>query len=302
MKNLYNNIYLILCCFIILTLPSISLMAQDDDTAEVAQSSNERKPVKDIFESIWLIDNQTVVVPVKGTFQYDIQHRFGTVKNGFDDLYGLYAPSNIRMGFGYTLVNNLMLGFGLTKQNLSWDFNAKYALFQQSRSGGFPVSMTYYVNAAIDGRKKENFVNSTDRFSYFHQLMLARKVSDKFSAQASVNLSHYNSVEGYVTDENQIEPKMKNDHLSFSLLGRYKLTDAMAFLVNYDQPLTKHLTDNPNPNISFGIEIATSSHAFQIFLGNYSNLIPQRNHMFNNNNYEDGQFLIGFNITRLWNW
>ncbi|MGZ5191897.1 MAG: DUF5777 family beta-barrel protein, partial [Flavisolibacter sp.] len=44
------------------------------------------------------------------------------------------------------------------------------------------------------------------------------------------------------------------------------------------------------------------SHAFQLFLGNYSLLSPQRNNLYNSNNYKDSEFLIGFNITRLWNY
>ena len=90
--------------------------------------AEERKPVKNMFESIWIIDNQTVMVPFKNTLEFDIQHRFGLVENGYEDFWGLYAPSNIRLGFSYVPINNLMVGFGLTKQNLTWDFNAKYAL------------------------------------------------------------------------------------------------------------------------------------------------------------------------------
>jgi len=71
--------------------------------------------------------------------------------------------------------------------------------------------------------------------------------------------------------------------------------------VNYDQPLTKHDSGNPNPNISFGVEVSTSSHSFQMFIGNYQALVPQYNNVFNNNDYQNGDFLIGFNITRLWN-
>jgi hypothetical protein len=97
----------------------------------------EKKPVKNTFESIWIIDNQTVMVPFKGTLEFDIQHRFGLISNGYEDFWGLYAPSNIRLGFGYVPVKNLMVGFGFTKKNLTWDVNAKYAIFKQMVSGGF---------------------------------------------------------------------------------------------------------------------------------------------------------------------
>src|SRR5215212_6219228 len=49
------------------------------------------KPVKNTFGSIWLIDNQTVMVPIKKTFEMDIMHRFGTIDNGYKDFYGFFA-------------------------------------------------------------------------------------------------------------------------------------------------------------------------------------------------------------------
>ncbi|HYJ64515.1 MAG TPA: DUF5777 family beta-barrel protein, partial [Parafilimonas sp.] len=47
------------------------------------------KPVKNTFESIWILDNQTVMVPIKKTFELDFMHRFGTWDGGYQDLYGL---------------------------------------------------------------------------------------------------------------------------------------------------------------------------------------------------------------------
>jgi len=122
--------------FTALVLPAF---AQNAEVNEV-----DKRPVKNMFESIWIIDNQTVVVPYKGTFEFDIQHRFGVVSNGYDDFFGLYAPANIRLGFNYVPVEKLMVGFGITKTNLTWDLNAKYAILQQGRSGGSPLSISYY--------------------------------------------------------------------------------------------------------------------------------------------------------------
>ncbi len=102
--------------------------------------------------------------------------------------------------------------------------------------------------------------------------------------------------------------EMKHTHFAVTFLGRYKVTDAMSIVVNYDQPITKHISRNPNPNIAFGIEVATSAHAFQFFLGNYYYITPQMNNMFNQNDpgvrMKDKfkQYLIGFNITRLWSY
>lgn len=259
------------------------------------------KPVKNTFESNWIFDNQTVMVPKKGTFEMDIQHRFGTVNNGYKDFFGLYAPSNIRIGLSYVIKNNLQLGFGFTKEKVQWDLNLKYALIKQAVSGGSPVSVTYFGNMVMDTRGSENFVSFTDRISYFNQLIIARKISDKISVQASPSLSYFNNIPGYTDDKGNILPTMKNTHLAMALMGRYKVSQSMALVVNYDQPLTQHPANNPHPSICVGIEMTTSNHAFQVFAGNYNSILPQNNNMYNQNDFTKGQFLIGFNITRLWN-
>ncbi len=295
MKNFNKKLLLFLTTLCMLT--EGNLFAQDSTEAPVVTKP---KPVKNTFGSVWLTDNHTVMVPIKGTFEFDIQHRFGTVDKGTKDLWGLFAPSNIRLGLNYAPVKNLYLGAGVTKDRMQYDFNAKYALLQQT-PGKMPVSVTYFTNLVIDGRDKSNFRYGVHRLSYFHQLMIARKVTNKFSVQVAPSLSWYNNVEGYVDSKGEIQPTMNNAHFAIALLGRYKLTDKLSIIAGLDQPLTQHTTNNPQPNISFGLEVTTSSHAFQVFAGNYYGIVPQSNNMFNQNDYRKGQFLIGFNITRLWN-
>lgn len=274
------------------------LQAQDSVDVPVPKKI---KPVKNTFGSVWLIDNQTVMVPVKGTLEMDIQHRFGTVNNGIKDMYGLFAPSNIRFGLAYAPIDRLNVGAGITKERMQVDLSAKYALLKQT-PGKMPVSVSVFANMVIDARNKSNFRFGVHRLSYFSQLLVARKITEKFSAQVSPSLSWFNNIEGYVDSKGQIQKKMHNYHLAFALMGRYKVTEKSAIIVGYDQPLTQHLTNNPRPNISFGFETTTSSHAFQVFAGNYYGIVPQSNNMFNQNDYKASQYVIGFNITRLWNY
>jgi len=305
MKNSSNNIFsfllraafglLLLLCFM-----AGSLSAQDQEEPAVATTT--KKAVKNTFDGQWLIDNQTVMVPIKGTFELAIQHRFGTVEKGFDDLWGIFAPGNIRLGFNYAPISNLDLGFGLTKERMMWDFNIKYALLRQKQGGGLPFSLTYFGNMAVDGRDKKYFGRGSDRLSYFHQLILACKVTDNFSIQAAPSISYFNSVEGFLDENGDVQKKMDNAHFAVAVMGRYKITESMAFIAGLDQPITAHPLNNPYPNVSFGLEFTTSAHSFQVFAGNYSSLVPQMANVFNQNDYKNGQFLIGFNITRLWNW
>jgi hypothetical protein len=288
---------------------------EEEATEEETEPTKDKRPVRSTFESIWLIDNQTVDVPIKGTFEMDINHRFGLMnKNNYKDLYGVFAASNIRLGFNYVPINNLQVGFGFTKDSELWDFSAKYAIMRQGRSGGNPVSITYYGVMAIDTRgddetlyqdgKTQKFDPFNDRFSYFNQIMVGRKVNDWFSIQLAPSLSYFN----YVDRANPLTPRMKNMHFAIAMSSRFKITDVTSFLINTDHPLTNHDVDNPKPNVSFGLEFVSSAHAFQIFVGNYKSIIPQYNNAKNQNDYEkgpwflgEGDFLIGFNMTRLWN-
>ncbi len=304
------------CCLIFFQL---NMNAQDSAVVEEKAVSHKVKPVKNTFPSVWIIDNQTVTVPIKKTFEMDIMHRFGTVQNGYQDFWGFFAPSNIRLGFSYTPINKLNVGLGITKNNMVWDASAKYAIITQTK-GKYPVSVSYYTNMAYDTRKDEDktiFKYQSQRMSFFNQLLIARKVTSKLSVQVAPSISHQNAVNGYFTKNDstgtETYQEMKFNHFAVAVSARYKLTNVMSVMINYDQPLTKHASNNPNPNLSFGIEMSTSSHSFQVFLGNYSLLSPQRNNLYNTNSpfgYTDvngkkvggGAFVIGFNITRLWNY
>ncbi len=296
MKRTIQTVLLAAIWTTLLMLGSLSLQAQDEDT----QPEKDTRPVRNLFESIWLIDNQTAVVPIKGTLEMDIQHRFGAVNdNKFHDLYGLFAASNIRLGFNYVPIDKLQVGFGFTKEKLLWDFNAKYAIFQQGREGGSPVSVTYFVNMGIDTRleKQYKFDETVDRFTYFHQLMIARKITDDFSLQASGSLSWFNFRELNYDAEGTPLGRDGNRHFNVAFLGRYKVTPTLGLIANVDLPITDQEFIDEKPNISFGVEMVSSSHAFQIFLGRYKSLVPQYNNMLNQNS----DFMIGFNMTRLWN-
>ena len=232
----------------------------------------------------------------KKTFKWDIQHRFGTVNNGYEDLIGLFASSNIRLGFVYVPVKNLAVGFGATKNSLLWDFSAKYAIVSQARQGGMPLSITAYVNMTVDGRvnkSDEVFLHKSDRLSYFYQIIVAHKLNKIVSLQVAPSLSHFN-----IIDED-----MKNDHFALSMGGQFKLgkTSTHAITFEIDQPLTGHDKGNPHPNMSLGYQKTTSSHVFQFFIGNYNALNHQYNNVQNINDYRDWDFLIGFNMSRNWN-
>ena len=299
MKNRIINIKSFFLASIVMLLLSviISGKAFAQDTPVPETTPVKLKPVKNTFDGSYIIDNQTVNMPSKNTLEFSLQHRFGTINNGYSDLYGLFAGANVRFGFYYTLLDNLQVGLGLCEEKMQWDGNIKYALMRQSQKGGNPVSITYYGNMAIVSND-DPFVSTLDRVSYFNQLIIARKITDDLSLQVAPSFTHYNNVEGYIASDGKINPKMNNDHFAIAFSGRYKFTEKFGVIANYDQPITEHPSNNPHPNIGFGVEFATSGHVFQIFAGNYASILQQSNNMNNQNDYLASQYLLGFNLTR----
>lgn len=277
--------------FVFLIVPLIGLSQE-----EVNDTIVKEKPERPAFESSFLIDNPTNVLFSKNTLEVQMSHRFGEFGNE-NDLVGFWGSSNIQIGLTYAVHDRVTVGFRTTKFKRYQDFNWKVGILQQTRSEKMPISVSYYGNYVIDARQKDQgyFFETSDRFSFFNQLIIARRFSPKLSLQIAPSISHYNTV----------ARTMRNDMVAIAFGGRYKISDQTSIIADYSQPLTKFIEDNPNPGISFGVEFGTSAHTFSIFATNYWGIVPQENYMFNNKatglEGESGQYLIGFNITRNYN-
>ena len=297
--------------FFVALLLGAGLKAQDSttvaDAAENAPVVQKKSYVRNTFNSRYIIDNQTVMVNIKGTLEFDIQHNFGTVNNGIKDLFGLFSSANMRLGFNYVPVNNLEIGFGANNYNMVVDGSLKYAILKQTTDNKMPLSLTYYGNMCMDTRVKKDAIlvqKTADRFAYFNQILIARKFTKSLSIQAGGDFTYWNNVQGYKDDAGNVQPQMENAQFAFSVSGRYIISPQIsqnAIVINYEQPVTQNNMNNPRPNLSIGFDMKTSGHDFQIFAGTYSYTLPQYNRAFNSNDFTKGEFVIGFNITRLWN-
>lgn len=283
--------------FIITILLGVNVVLLGQETTE-----EKDKPVREPHASGYLIDAQTSYIPAEKTLEYVIQHRFGNIDNGRKDLWGIYAPSgNIRMGLNYVVMKNVQVGWGISKLNMYNDFNLKWTILEQTRKNTVPVAVTLYGNFAIDGRNKSVFgtnYSPSDRISYFSQLIIGRKITNSLTLQTGISFSHFNAVDSL----------MEHDKIGVHLNGRYKISPQGSILFNVDLPLdakfiAEHstFTKPPKPNVAFGAEIATSTHAFHIYIGTSAGLLGQEIIMNNQYDFKNGEMSLGFVITRLWN-
>ena len=291
---------------ILLILPFMGYAQEGSEETTDATEQPKEKLERAAFESSYIVDNQTDILLNKNALEVMFQHRFGLIDD-WDDFYGIWGAANIRVGASYGVHERVTLGFGTTKDRRYQDLNWKVAILRQTRQDKMPVNLSYYGNFVYDARKQttatvEGVTFSTntppinfaqDRYAYFHQLILSRRFNSKLSLQFAPSISHYNTVyEG-----------MDNDVFAIALGGRYKITPNTAIFLDYSQPLNTYEIDGKDlqPGFSLGFEFGTSGHAFQLFATNNWGIVNQDNYMWNTNDFFNGDILIGFNITRIYN-
>ena len=284
----------------VFALPMMLLAQEQKDTIATVKEDS-IMPVKEVeleraaFESTSLIENQTNRVYSKGTIEMIMNHRFGLV-TGTNDAIGIWAPANIRIAVNYSITDRITVGVGTTKDNRLQDFSLKTALLRQTVDGKMPLSITYYGNMAISALPKENFYHTSDRWSFFNQLIIAKRISKTFSLQVAPSYSHYNVVDA----------PMSNDLFAIEFGGRAKVTSDMSILLDVNQPITSQEIA-PKSGFSIGTEFSTVGHTFQIFVSSYRGIVNQQSNMFNQNDFfgdeifhSKVEFAIGFNISRTW--
>jgi len=301
---------IILSLLFFLTGLGISL-AQDS----IAEPAVTQKPLaKAAFESGICMDNITVSIPPAKTLEFVLQHRFGTIQNGWSDLAGLWGNSNIRIGLNFSITKNLLIGLGTSKTNRLQDFQIKYTFLHQ-RKGGFPLTIAYYGNLSLNALNKVNYgvdYKFIDRFAYYNEFLFARRFCNMFSLQLGISYTHFNKVDKTV----DTTALTTNDALAISLLARVKVSPQSSIVLAYQQPIMLNYDPAfvvrypnkfmevpkkaPYPNISLGWEISTSTHAFHVYISAAQGILPSEIVMHNTNNFFNGFILVGFNLTRLW--
>jgi hypothetical protein len=194
-----------------------------------------------------------------------------------------------------------MVGWGTTKFRKAQDFQLKYNVLQQTRSNSIPLSLTLFGNFGINCMPDETFgpnYTFTNRFSYFSQLIITRRFDNHLSMQFAPSFTHFNSVDSLY----------EHDKIGLSFGARYKISPQTSFMAAVDWPLEvqgiaeyENFTDSPKPNFTIGAEISTSTHAFHLYFGTSQGILPQEIMLRNQSDFFNKQFLIGLNITRLWN-
>ena len=145
--------------FFCLLVPFITF-SQDDLLSELEGDVVEDTTVESAFKGLKVVNFETTKLVSKKDFYLIISHRFGTVKNGIEDLFGL-DESLTQIKFIYGINDWLNLGVARSSLNQKYGLHAKYRLVHQ-KSDGSPVAVVGYnlvtMNNSLndDTSKKED--------------------------------------------------------------------------------------------------------------------------------------------------
>ena len=162
------------------------VFAQDDLLDLINDESEKIEYVEYAFKGTRVANAQSLEIPKPKVLQFMIQHRFGSIENGFYDLFGTdYAI--IRYDFSYGFNDVLALGLGRSSFDKIYDIFFKTKLLRQSKGArNMPVSVLLYSDLGIKtGRKSEDAPALKDNFSnrllYINQLIIGRKFNRNLS-------------------------------------------------------------------------------------------------------------------------
>ena len=176
----------------------------------------------------------------------------------------------------------------------------KYRLLRQKSDNSTPFSLTLVgVNTLSTAEKIDNpdairsFSKFSHRLAYTVQGLIARKFSDGFSLQFIPSYTHRNLVD--FDDENGI--------FSLGFATRIQLSKVLGIIADATFPFSDMRSSDNGfyPAIGLGFEIETGGHVFQINFTNATGVMETDYIPYTTSNWGDGEFRLGFTISRLFN-
>ncbi|MFM8977297.1 MAG: DUF5777 family beta-barrel protein [Bacteroidota bacterium] len=244
------------------------------------------------FKSTRIINTHSIENVAAGVLDFRIMHRFGAINGGWYELWGL-DQAGMRMSLDYGVTPWLTVGGGRTNVGKAYDGFLKIKILRQS-SGSVerPVSVSL-VSGGIasslrwDQPDRKNYFSS--RLTYYHQLLIARKISEEISLQLTPTMLHRNLV---------ANPEIPNDLWALGTGGRLKLSSRVSANLDYIW-LPKAAELNVRNNLSLGVDIETGGHVFQLHVSNGRGLNEGQFIAGSVGNWNDGTVYFGFNLSRV---
>jgi len=277
--------------FLFFVLTTITVEAQDIDLF----AEKDTVKVKDIttatFKSSRVVNGQSIENVGVGVLDFKILHRFGAINQGGYELFGL-DQATMRMGLDYGLTNRFMFGVGRSTYQKQYDGFIKYKILQQQTGlKEIPVGVSLVstvIYKSLRSAPNAQYVEySTDKISYAHQLLIARKFNDYFSLQITPTIIHYNLV---------AQSSLPNDFKSIGISMRQRISKRVNITGEYFYRIDK--LEGYHDPLTFGLDIETGGHVFQLHVTNSTGMTERTFINETTGSWSNKDIRFGFNLVR----
>ncbi len=268
--------------------------------------AQDSQPIREIFYGTRAINLMTTSQVGKKVLAYRISHRFGPINSGLYNLIGLDGPANISLAFDYGITDDLMIGVARDGFNKTFNGFAKYNILNQTTDNSVPLTLAVYGRANMvslrDDGPLEIYDPFANRFSYISQVMVSRKFGERLAVQVAPTFIHRNLV-NRTSDANSM--------IAVSALAQFKINKRLGISGEYTylitsnsltviEPGTGNIINDPARanSASIGLDIVTGGHVFQICLSNSEPINEVFALPYTRSKWFDGDFRLGFNISR----
>ena len=287
--------------FFFLLFPFI-IFSQDDLLGELNEEITEDRKIISVFKSLKVVNFETTKLANKKDFYLVISHRFGSVKNGIDDLFGL-DQAVTQFKFIYGVNEWLNIGLARSSNQKKYGVHAKYRLKYQEKNG-FPVSIVGYNLITANTSLKDDVypnINFENRLSYTSQLLISRKFNDNLSLLLAPSFIHENLATRSFVQENGSTNFYDEENNQFALGfgGRYKVSKRISLNIDYGLHLNRNENSVYNNPLSIGADIETGGHVFQVHFTNAQAMFEEGFITQAQGDWLDGDFFFGFNLVRV---
>ncbi|WP_298238846.1 DUF5777 family beta-barrel protein [uncultured Algibacter sp.] len=264
--------------------------SQDDLLDEIDSNSTGNQYETAAFKGLKIVNFESTKLVAKKELNFIVSHRFGSVKNGIDDFFGL-DNAVTRLNFVYGITDAINIGVSRSSLLKVYDITAKYRLLRQEKNG-FPFTVVGFnailVNTALD-KDTWPLLEFKHRLGYTAQLLISRKINTDLTLQLAPTFFHDNFV---IVDEQD------NSQFALGFGGRYKLGKRWSLNADYGLHLNR-ASNSPFKNpLSIGVDLETGGHVFQM---HFSNAQAMNTNGFlgqGEGDWSEGVFYFGFNLSR----
>ncbi|WP_205729434.1 DUF5777 family beta-barrel protein [Flavobacterium alkalisoli] len=278
-----RNFFVTVLCL----MGGFSAFAQDDLLAEIDTTATQGYDTP-AFKGLQIVTLQSTKTPAAKEAYFVVSHRFGTVKDGISEFFGLDMATT-KIGGVYGITDWVSVSASRHTLLKVYEAAVKYRLANQGDD--FPLTVIGYNTVDVNTfLEKDDYPNIefNDRLTYITQFLVSRKVSEKLSLEVVPMYIHKNLYNPDIENDNQV---------SLGAGGRYKigkrLSLNMEYIYNFDKP---GYYQNP---LSVGLDIETGGHVFQLLFTNSQAMTEGGYVTTAAGDWGNGDFFFGFNLYRV---